>query len=347
MNDYINGIYKGIGKTDRRYAAILATVLLSVSFCLALIFSIDYIYDLLREPMYALIELIDPSPENELAVRETVSMLVSIIVSALAILLPTLPLRILCGRTPSAVCAAPVKKPSCNIYAYIPFAIGMGYVASLMANTIFGFSDRFANETAMALPETLPGIILYFVYVALLPAITEEIMFRGVIMGSLMPYGRTQALIISSMLFGLTHVNPVQAIFATAMGLLIGKLYADTGSIWWGALIHFLNNALSTALSYILLFYGNGDIMLFEDGGEVLLFCGLVIYALIIFALIYGIVLMSKANKQKRAADLTPPPSSRYRTVRDMLKQVFGRDLWATAIFVAAYTVSLLYRYFI
>lgn len=339
MDVYTHSILSQTKKIDRRYAGTLSLVLLSVAFCLTLIFALDPIYELLREPLLSLIEIIDPSPQNENAVRETVSMLTSIILSALAILLPTLPLCLVRHRTPKAVCASPSKKPNVNIFAYIPFAIGMGYFASLAANLLFGETSRFIETEAGFLPSTVLGTILYFVYIAVLPAIAEEIMFRGVIMGALMPYGRTQALVISAVLFGLTHVNPIQAIFATVMGLLIGELYAQTGSIWWGALIHFLNNAISSSVTYLLQIYGEDDII-------VLGVFGLVVLAIMTFAIAYGTVLVIRANKKRRLVDLAPPPDGSYRTLRDAAKQLLGRSAYATAMFCAAYAISLISRYY-
>lgn len=340
MNAYIDKIIYDMQTTDRHYGRTLATVLLSASLCLALIFSLDFIYALLRQPLLALVEAIDPSPQNDIAVRETVSMLASLILSALATLLPALLPCIFCGRTRKKVCASPAKRPGVNVFAYIPFAIGAGYIASLASNVLFGFTDRFTETAVETLPSSVPGIILYFVYVAVLPAITEEILFRGAIMGALMPYGKTQALIISSVLFGLAHVNPMQAIFAAVLGIIIGELYAQTGSIWWGSLIHFLNNAISVALSYLLQIYGEDDII-------VLGISGIIIYALIIFATIYGIASFARYKKSKRLVDLAPPHDSRYRDLSDAARQLYGKSAYATAIFCIAYVVSLIYRYFI
>ncbi len=326
--------------TDKHYARTLATVLLSASLCLALIFSLDFIYVLLRQPLLALIEAIDPSPQNDIAVRETVSMLASIILSALATLLPAILPCIFCKRTLKKACASPAKKADVNIFAYIPFAIGAGYIASLVSSTLFGFTDRFTDTAVETLPSSVPGIILYFVYVAVLPAITEEILFRGMIMGSLLPYGKTQALIISSVLFGLAHVNPIQAIFAAVLGIIIGELYAQTGSIWWGSLIHFLNNAISVSLTYLLQIYGEDDIIM-------LVISGIIIYALIIFAAIYGIISFARYNKSKKLVDLAPPHDGRYRDISDAARQLSGKSAYATAIFCIVYAVSLIYRYFI
>ena len=50
------------------------------------------------------------------------------------------------------------------------------------------------------------------------------------------------SIIISALIFGIIHFNPVQVFFAFIMGLILGWLYYKTKSLWAPILIHFLNN---------------------------------------------------------------------------------------------------------
>ncbi len=90
--------------------------------------------------------------------------------------------------------------------------------------------------------------IVYFVGVAVMPAIFEEFAFRGVILGSLRKYGKWFALIVSSVIFGLMHMNATSILFATLAGLVMGYVYLLTDNIWVGAGIHFMNNAIAVIL---------------------------------------------------------------------------------------------------
>ena len=47
----------------------------------------------------------------------------------------------------------------------------------------------------------------------------------------------------------MVHLNFLQLFFTFGMGLLLCSLYENTGTIGWGMLLHFLNNALSIVLS--------------------------------------------------------------------------------------------------
>ena len=62
--------------------------------------------------------------------------------------------------------------------------------------------------------------------------------------------GSKGAIVISAVIFGFMHVDPGQTVFAIGFGLIAGYLFHETGSIWFGVLIHLLNNAISGCGTY-------------------------------------------------------------------------------------------------
>ncbi len=87
--------------------------------------------------------------------------------------------------------------------------------------------------------------------VAIVPALAEEFMFRGVILTILRKYGDTFAIFISSLLFGLLHGNFVQTPFAFVVGLVLGFITVYTGSMLPSMIIHCLNNSISIIITYL------------------------------------------------------------------------------------------------
>jgi sodium transport system permease protein len=86
-----------------------------------------------------------------------------------------------------------------------------------------------------------PALLL----VALLPAVAEEVTFRGVVLGGLRKSGsRSVAVVGSAVVFGLFHINPYHVVVATALGLLLGFVALESGSIVPGMLIHLVNNGI-------------------------------------------------------------------------------------------------------
>ena len=88
-----------------------------------------------------------------------------------------------------------------------------------------------------------PGNFSMFLYAGILAPITEEILFRGLVQRSMMPYGRNFAIFVSSLTFGLFHGNLVQAPFAFLVGLVLGYVAAEY-SVLWAMVLHMINNML-------------------------------------------------------------------------------------------------------
>lgn len=80
-----------------------------------------------------------------------------------------------------------------------------------------------------------------FLYMAFGAPISEEILFRGLIQGTLRPYGKRFAIFGSDFLFGMFHGNLVQTPFAFAVGLVLGYT-AETYSLFWSVVLHIINN---------------------------------------------------------------------------------------------------------
>jgi sodium transport system permease protein len=104
----------------------------------------------------------------------------------------------------------------------------------------------FADQVSSA-----PWLSVVFL-MALVPAICEELAFRGFIFGGLVrERGRLRAVLVTALMFGISHGVLQQSIAATLMGVLLGWVALRTGSVLPGILIHFTNNALSVSMERI------------------------------------------------------------------------------------------------
>jgi membrane protease YdiL (CAAX protease family) len=108
---------------------------------------------------------------------------------------------------------------------------------------VFGFFGASSGGATLATPGYL--LVLQFFTAAVVPAFVEELLFRGVFLSNLLPFGKTGAIFVSALVFGLMHQSLTQLFYATVAGLILGFLYVKAGSIWPCVLVHFTNNFYS------------------------------------------------------------------------------------------------------
>lgn len=130
----------------------------------------------------------------------------------------------------------------------VPIVLGGAVVASfaatLLQNTLALFGYRVSAPN-YSIPSEPLEFILTMLSLTLVPAVLEELLFRGAILQGLRRLGDGIALLVSSLLFALAHFNAVQAANAFIMGLLIGYFVLRTGSVWTGMILHFVVNLVS------------------------------------------------------------------------------------------------------
>ena len=92
---------------------------------------------------------------------------------------------------------------------------------------------------------------LSILVVAFLPAVFEELLFRGVIFNSFnKKYGVVVGMLISALLFGVYHMNWIQGIYAFIFGIALAYMYYKADCLFVPIGFHFINNLIATLLSY-------------------------------------------------------------------------------------------------
>lgn len=105
---------------------------------------------------------------------------------------------------------------------------------------------NLADKSLMPMLETVSGssdTVSMFLYASLLAPVAEELLFRGLILRTLQPYGRKFAILGSAVLFGLFHGNLLQTPYAFLMGLLLGYVTVEY-SVVWSIWLHVFNNMI-------------------------------------------------------------------------------------------------------
>lgn len=111
--------------------------------------------------------------------------------------------------------------------------------------TLFNFESGLVQST-ITCDNTFLGVLAIIIQLAILPAIFEELLFRGIMLDGAKKYGAKFAIIFTSLAFGLFHSNPEQILGATLMGMVFSFITLRTGDIRVAMLLHFTNNLFST-----------------------------------------------------------------------------------------------------
>ena len=128
-------------------------------------------------------------------------------------------------------------------------AIALGVIVTSITSVLFPNS---ADAMATSMDEIYRmGYGASILIVALLPAVCEELLFRGFLYSSFEArMTQRKAIVLVSVIFGLYHMNIVQSTTTAVIGLAICYLSAQSESLFPGILMHFLNNALSVTLTF-------------------------------------------------------------------------------------------------
>ena len=101
--------------------------------------------------------------------------------------------------------------------------------------------------------RSLKGLGLNLVVVALIPAIGEELLFRGLIQRLLVEWTKNKhwGVWLAAMLFSGMHMQFYGFFPRMFLGLMLGYLFVYTKSLWLPMMVHFINNASSVMIYYL------------------------------------------------------------------------------------------------
>ena len=92
----------------------------------------------------------------------------------------------------------------------------------------------------------------------ILAPVLEEIIFRNILLNSLLnSYSRNKAIVISSLLFAIIHITPIQIAQTFVIGLFFGIIYSKNKNIAYTILLHSLSNLFVFLVQFFLDYFSN------------------------------------------------------------------------------------------
>lgn len=136
------------------------------------------------------------------------------------------------------------------------FIFMCGYPVALFFNLV---GNIFVSLFGKLITSPIPfanNFNEYFVLLLLVAGsagLCEEILFRGLILRGYEKIGKWQSIIFTAILFSMLHINIQNLLGPLFLGVLLGYVVYTTNSIFAGMIGHFVNNAISVTIGYLVM----------------------------------------------------------------------------------------------
>ncbi len=134
--------------------------------------------------------------------------------------------------------ASPLADLSKNILAHFP---SLDSMAKGMENA---YSEQVAVLSNL---KSWPEFLMALVIMAFIPALFEEIFFRGALQNLLVRWWKAPlpAIIFTSVVFSIIHLSIYLFLSRLLLGFILGWMYQRSKNLWLNIIAHFLNNAVA------------------------------------------------------------------------------------------------------
>lgn len=101
--------------------------------------------------------------------------------------------------------------------------------------------------------DTVWGLLVNLVVIALIPAVGEELTFRGVLQQLLIKRCKNAhvAVWLSAFIFSFIHFQFYGFLPRMFLGVLLGYMFYYSGSLWTSILMHFVNNGVAVVVAFL------------------------------------------------------------------------------------------------
>ena len=138
------------------------------------------------------------------------------------------------------------------------------YAASIMAGLWSGLLERLGlpNVAGAAVPQSERELALSILSMAALPAVCEELLFRGLVLAAWEGRGTRYAIGVTALLFALLHGNLQGLPAYLLVGALAGFVTFALDSLYAGIVYHTIYNAACLAIPFLLRNSAGGELTL-------------------------------------------------------------------------------------
>ena len=101
--------------------------------------------------------------------------------------------------------------------------------------------------------DSIPGLLFNLLVIALIPAIGEELTFRGVLQQALVKGCKNAhvGVFLSAAIFSFIHLQFYGFLPRMFLGIILGYMFYYSGSLWTSILLHFVNNGTAVVVAFL------------------------------------------------------------------------------------------------
>ena len=166
----------------------------------------------------------------------------------------------------------PVKMPSILpvigtiLIWFSSYLLDMVFI--LIQYRLFPMKMEELNSGMSNMMTSIPFLLSVFL-IAVMPAVCEEAVHRGVIIHTLYPIRRKWlVVVIMGIYFGLFHTDPLRFLPTAVMGAALSYIMLETENMVYPSLLHFVNNFFPILMQYLLL-WGTSSNPMMEDAQQI------------------------------------------------------------------------------
>jgi len=145
--------------------------------------------------------------------------------------------------------SVPLKVPKPKLTFLVSLITICGIPIAMLLNALAGIlTTAGADDASDVNKYSLWVAVICF---AVVPAIVEEFIFRGIILEEYLKIGTRAAVLISSIYFALLHFSLGSVLYGFFFGIIFALVRIETGNLSYTIIMHCLFNLINVLLSYI------------------------------------------------------------------------------------------------
>ena len=147
-----------------------------------------------------------------------------------------------------------ISLPITNLLTQWNEGMDLGEAFAKVEALMKAMEDAAATLTERMLNvETFGGLMVNLLVIALIPAVGEELTFRGVVQQALTKGCKNAhvGIVLTAAIFSFIHFQFYGFFPRMFLGLILGYMFYATGSLWTSIAMHFLNNGTAVVVYYL------------------------------------------------------------------------------------------------